>query len=132
MKKRKGRTLSITIDELLESKRLEYAIKLFSKGKKMALKAILVELGLECLDVARVNTTRRAVSYKSLVTDDLLLVLRAMTPDDFNTFNIHWNLSKPEQDLYLAEISGDNVKIEGLLERVERHFTVKQKEEGGN
>jgi|SRR5690625_1791384 len=124
---RKGRTLGITVDELLESVRLKLAVRLFEQGNEMALKAILIELGLECLNVARVNTTKKAVRYKNIPVDDMYSVLRDMSPDDFNTFNIYWGLSKPEQEAYLAEINNDHEAYDSAMKRVIERFSIKEK-----
>lgn len=124
---KKGRTLGFTVDELLRSVRLDLAIKLFQLGNTEALRAILIELGLECLNVARVNTTKKAVRYKRITTDDLYSVLRGMSPDDYDTFNIYWGLSEAEQELYLAEINNDHEAYDIALKRVIEQYSLKEK-----
>lgn len=122
--KRKGRTLALTVDDLLESKRLELAVELFKTDKK-ALRAILIELGYECLNVARVATTKKAVSYKSLTSDEMVELLRKLSPDDFTTFSIYWGLSEAEQKMYLSKINNDTEGYEKALKDVIKHFTCK-------
>lgn len=124
---KKGRTLGFTVDELLRSVRLDLAIKLFQLGNTEALRAILIELGLECLNVARVNTTKKAVRYKRITTDDLYSVLRGMSPDDYDTFNIYWGLSEAEQELYLAEINNDHEAYDSALKKVIEQYSLKEK-----
>lgn len=124
---KKGRTLGFTVDELLRSVRLDLAIKLFQLGNTEALRAILIELGLECLNVARVNTTKKAVRYKRITTDDLYSVLRGMSPDDYDTFNIYWGLSEAEQELYLAEINNDHEAYDIALKKVIEQYSLKEK-----
>ena len=58
--KKQGRTLGNTVQDLLDSKRLELSIDLYKRGNKSALKAILIELGKECLTVAKNATVREA------------------------------------------------------------------------
>jgi len=103
--KRKGRTLAFTVDELLESPRLDIALKMFDYDRSM-LRAILIELGLECLNVAKYATTKRAIKYHSLNAFELKPLLLELNPDDFNTFSIFWGLSKQEQKYYMALIEG--------------------------
>lgn len=124
---KKGRTLGFTVDELLRSVRLDLAIKLFQLGNTETLRAILIELGLECLNVARVNTTKKAVRYKRITTDDLYSVLRGMSPDDYDTFNIYWGLSEAEQELYLAEINNDHEAYDSALKKVIEQYSLKEK-----
>ena len=123
---KKGRTLGFTVDELIDSVRLKLAIQLFQLGNTEALRAILIELGLECINVARVNTTKKAVRYKNITTDNLYSVLRGMSPDDYNTFNIYWGLSKAEQELYLAEINNDHEAYDKALQKVIEQYSKKQ------
>lgn len=120
---KKGRGLNITVDDLLSSKRLEFAVELFKQGKPMAMKAILIELGKECLDVAKHCTARKCIRYKNHQTSDIKGVVRDMDSDDFDTFNIFWGLSKPEMALYVAQVNGRKEEEAELLEKVIQHFS---------
>lgn len=118
---RKGRTLNLTVDELLTSKRLEIAINNF-KHDPMFLKAILIELGLECLTVAKNTIIRHYSMYSSLDKYELAPYLRSV--NDFHTFNIHFGLSDIEKELYLGDIKGDlsEEKRKELFDKVKKKF----------
>ena len=100
MIQRKGRTLGITVKELLDSKRFEIAISNF-KDDPMFMKAILIELGGECINVARNTIIKNYNSYSSLCQFEMSPFLRSI--DTFDTFNIWWGLSPLEQKLYSVD-----------------------------
>ena len=119
--KRSGRTLGITVDDLLDSKRLELSVELFNRGDKSALRAILIELGKESLSVAKHALIRESGRNWGLPFYHAKPVL--VNFDDFQTFNIHWVLSEPEAKLYLAQINGaPKEEIDDLVKKVAKHF----------
>lgn len=122
--KKQGRTLGNTVQDLLDSKRLELSIDLYKRGNRSALKAILIELGKECLTVAKNATVREAGRNWSLPYYHAKPVLQHF--NDFQTFNIFWGLSDPEVQLYLAQIKGESEEeVEKLSKKVAEHFGIK-------
>lgn len=111
---RKGRTLAITVDDLLHSPRLDIAIKLYNKGDRSLLRAILIELGMETMQVVKTAVIRRAIQHHDLDAFELKPFLHNLDAFDFNTFTVFWNLTNQERDLYLAIIEGKSE--EELLE----------------
>jgi hypothetical protein len=100
MVERKGRTLFTTVNNLMESPRLKIAVENFNTDP-MLLKAILIELGKECLDVAKNTIIKHYNTHSSLPQYALSPYLRSV--DEFNTFNIYWNLSDEEKAYYTAD-----------------------------
>lgn len=119
--KRKGRTLGITVDDLMESKRLEIALELY-KQDPMLLKAILIELGNECLQVAKNTIIKNASTVWGLDKFEALPYLRSVT--DFKTFNIHWQLSPIEQKYYYNKVSGNlsEEQSKKMFEQIKKNF----------
>lgn len=122
--KRAGRTLGVTVNDLLDSQRLKLSVDLYKNGDDSALKAILIELGKECLSVAKHATIREAGRNWGLPFYHAKPVLTRF--DDFQTFNVHWSLSEPEVKLYLAQVNGaPKEEVEELVKKVAEHFGVK-------
>lgn len=120
---RKHRTLGFTVNELLESKRFRIAVDNF-KNDSMFMRAILTELGLECLTVAKNRTIKTYNVNSSLSQFELAPLMRNLNVDDFDTFNLYFSLSDAEQALYTGDIKGnlseDERKV--LFEKVKAQF----------
>lgn len=99
------RTLAGTINELIDSPRMSIAVDNFSSDK-MLMKALLTEMCLEVFSVSKNTVIKRYNTYSSLSQFELLPMLREINPDDLITFNIYFNLSPLEVQLYLAEKNG--------------------------
>lgn len=137
---KKGRTLGITVDELMDSVRLRIAVDAFRAGDRSFLKAILTELGLEVFLASKSSLTRivgKAIAPgwvdpetgerrgQGLNQGDVLNFLRSLQISDvLNNLNVHWSLSDAEKELYLGDIKGtlsdeDRTK---LLKKVKARF----------
>lgn len=140
---RSKRDLALTIRELMESKRLDIAIRNW-ENDPMLLKAILTELGLEVMRAVKdriirvvgksygkgwVDEVTGLVRGKGLQQYELLPVLRELDVDDFNNFNIYWGLSPLEAELYLADIKGNLTPEErkAVFEKVKARFIKESK-----
>lgn len=99
------RTLAGTINELIDSPRMAIAVDNFSSDK-MLMKALLTEMCLEVFNVSKNTVIKRYNTYSSLPQFEMLPLLREINPDDLITFNIYFNLSPLEVQLYLAEKNG--------------------------
>ncbi len=136
--KRRGRTLATTVNELMESKRLEIAI-LNWENDKLLLKALFTELGLETMTAVKNRMTRivgkaygkgwedpetGVVRGKGLDAFELIPMLRSLTVTDFDNFNVHWSLTPFEQELYIGNAKGTLSKEERdkLFNRVKNRF----------
>lgn len=97
---KKGRTLKITVDDLLSSKRLNIAVHNFKRDPKQ-LEAILIELGMEAHRVAKTAFIKVYNNHVGLSQFELLPILRSW--NDYNTYNIYWGLNPFEQKLYMAD-----------------------------
>ena len=120
---RRGRTLAKTVDDLLDSPRFNLCVAQFKKDP-MLMKALLIELGMECMTVSKSAVIKRYVQSSSLDKEELAPFLRTIDPADCNTFNIYFNLSPAEVKLYL---NADNRELseedrQELLDRVKRRF----------
>jgi len=100
--KKRGRTLKMTIDELLQSKRLELAIHNFKRDPQQ-LRAILIELNTESWRVAKTALVKVYNTHSSLQQFELSPLLRGVDADSFNTYNIYWSLTPLERKLYEAD-----------------------------
>ena len=122
MVQRKNRTLAYTVQELLESTRLRIAIDNF-KNDPTFLKAIFIELGAESERVAKYTVIKQYNMFSGgLRNYELLPLLRSIT--DFTSYNIFWNLSPTEQQLYLGDIKGNLTEEERtvLFEKVKNEL----------
>lgn len=97
---RKDRTLNMTVDDLLQSARLNIAVERF-KDDPMLLKAILIELGLECLNVAKHRIIREYSKHSAFAQFEMIPYLKSI--NDFKTFNIYFPLSELEKRYYMAD-----------------------------
>lgn len=97
---RKGRTLAITVDDLLDSKRFQIAIRNFNEDP-MLMKAILIELGMESMNVAKNTVIKKYALNGSLNQYEMIPLLRSL--NTFDTFNIWWSLTPKEVALYQAD-----------------------------
>lgn len=121
--KKKGRTLSFTVKELMESERLKLAIQFFDKDP-LLMKAILTELALESLMVGK-NTIIRRVNASSLDKFELIPWLRSLDLDEYNTFNIYWGLTDVERQLYLAKVNGaTKEEMDAIVDKVNSRLGV--------
>ena len=118
---RKGRTLGLTVNQLLESKRFEIAINNF-KDDPMFMRAILIELGAEAEKVAKYCIIKEYNNHSSLDQFEMLGLLRAYS--DFDRYGIWWSLSGIEQQLYMADPKAllTPEKRTELLDRVRKQF----------
>lgn len=118
---RKNRTLSLTVKELLESKRFEIAVNNF-KDDPMFMRAILIELGAEAERVAKYAIIKQYNLHSSLNQFEMLPLLRNF--NDFDSYSIWWSLSEAEKQLYMADPKGQLTpeKRSELLERVKKQF----------
>lgn len=119
---KKGRTLKVTVEDLLKSKRLEIAIRNFKRDPKQ-LEAILVELGMEAHRVAKTAFLKTYNSHSDLAQFEMLPLLRSI--NDFNTYNIYWSLTPLEQKLYMLD-----PKNKMDEEEYNKHFERLKKEMG--
>lgn len=121
MTNKKGRTLGVTVNDLLESKRWQIAINNY-KDDPQFMKAILIELGYECMKVAKNTVIKTYALHSSLDAFELIPMLRNIS--DFTTFNIWWSLTPVEQKLYIADpknVLSPEERSE-LLEKVKSQF----------
>lgn len=105
---RKGRTLNITVDDLLASKRLEIAVKFF-KEDPMLLKSILIELGLETQEVTKNSVIREMMRHNGLDRGEIKPKLALF--NDFCSYNIWWPMSQQEK-IYYSKNPKDNLSQE--------------------
>lgn len=128
MTQRKGRTLALTVNELLESKRFQIAVDNF-KRDPMFMKAILIELGKGCLEVGKNTVIRKYGKVSSLPNFEMIPYLRNIGIDDFNTFELFWALSPAEVALYTADPKGELTEEEKdvLFEKVAKQFGLETK-----
>lgn len=121
--RRNKRTYSLTVDEMLESPRFKLALEFANKNDLSYLKAMLIELGLETMDVVRDTLIRRVRFNSDLTGEDLRNCLKILSPSDYTTFKISWQLSPIERKLYLAKINGESDEyIEKLLEKAVKNI----------
>lgn len=100
LNKKGGRTLNLTVEDLMQSKRLEIAVRNFKEDPQL-LKAILIELGMESINVSKNTIIKTYRAYSSLDQYELVPLLKSV--NDFNTFNIFWSLTRAEMLLYQAD-----------------------------
>lgn len=117
---RKGRTAVFTIDELLQSKRLDLAVESYRQGNKKYLRSILIELIAEDQEVVRNTLISVYGKHYSLDKKEMKPLLKSVT--DFTTFNLYWSISKDEIEMIEAELRGDVVEYNRLLEKVKARF----------
>lgn len=98
--KRKDRTLAVTVEAMLQSPRLRIACENL-QNDSMLLRAMLIEFGLECLNVAKSTVIKRYNMHSSMAQFELLPLLRATS--DYTTFNLWFNMSPEEQALYTLD-----------------------------
>jgi hypothetical protein len=119
--KRKGRTASFTIEEMLDSVRWRIAVDYFHTDKSF-MRAMLIELLWECTNVTKSTLIKRYAQHSSLSAFEMIPFLRAT--DEFDTYNLWFGLSEVERDLYLGDIKGtlSPEEREQLLTRVKEKF----------
>lgn len=121
--KRAGRDLAFTINELMQSKRLEIAVEMFQRGEPLMLKAIFTELGLEAESVAKYSIIKKVNNMYGMPMRDLKPYLSHY--NEFHTYNLWWNMTPVEQEYYLAKINGASEEdLTKLLERVKKKFNM--------
>lgn len=121
--RRNKRTFSLTVDEMLESPRFKLALEFAKKDDLSYLKAMLIELGLETMNVVRDTLIRRVRINSDLTGSDLRDCLKGLSPSDYTTFRIGWQLSPIERKLYLAKINGESDESIGkLLEKAVKNM----------
>ncbi len=118
-----GRTLSYTINELMNSPRMRIAVDNFDNDK-LFLKALLTELCMEVFNVTKYSVIKRYNTHSSLTQADMLPLLRSLNTDDLTTFNIYFNLSPMEMELYKADPLNKKTKEEKneLFQKVYKMF----------
>ena len=99
----------MSVDELMQSKRLEIAVKFF-KEDPMLLKTIFIELGREAQNVAKHTMMREFKRHEGL---DWFLEMRPYLSqyNDFCTYNIWWTMN-PQEKLYYSENPKDELPQE--------------------
>lgn len=108
----KGRTLATTVDNLLESPRLKFAIEFFSDDPAR-LRAILIELANES---ARVQKQTCVSAYsRSFGLDAVQMKAYLKNQSIGSTFNIYWGLSEAEKMLYAIDPKSEKLKHERLI-----------------
>lgn len=119
--KRKDRTLAVTVESMLQSPRLRIACENL-QSDPMLLRAMLIEFGLECLNVAKSTVIKRYNMHSSMSQFELLPLLRATS--DYTTFNIWFGLSPEESALYLVDPKFKLTKEERLelQDKVRKRF----------
>lgn len=121
--KRAGRDLALTINELMQSKRLEIAVEMFQKGEPLMLKAIFTELGLEAQNVSKYTIIKKVNNMYGMPMRDLKPYLSRF--DEFITYNLWWGMTPVEQQYYMAKIEGASEKeLSDLLEKVKKKFNL--------
>lgn len=106
MTNKKGkRGIAITVDDLMQSVRLKIAVDNFETDP-MLLKAILTEFALELFNCTKNTVIKKYNMYNSLTQEQMLPLLRSISPDEVLNANIFWSLSPLEVQLYLAEKNG--------------------------
>jgi hypothetical protein len=113
---KKGRTMKLTIDELLESERFWLGVQAYLKGDKSYLEAILIELGLEIQNVTKYTLARVYGKHYSLDKKELAPLLKSW--DDFTTYNIWWRLTEDERRMIEADIAGHKEEYQKYLKQV--------------
>lgn len=118
---RKGRTLKMTIDDLFESPRFKIALEMFEEDP-MLLKAIFIELGLETQNVTKYKIISEMTKMYSLGSHALKAYL--VTVNDFDKYNIHWNMSPVELRYYSLNPKGLLPKREAraLFKKIKQQF----------
>lgn len=121
---RRGRTLSLTVKELMESQRLKLAVELYDKDP-LLLKAIFTELALGSLSVGRNTIIKRVSMNDGLPKYHLIPLLRSIDLDEFNTFDLFWGLSEQEQKLYIAKANGaSKEELEKMVDGVNKRLGI--------
>ena len=118
---KKNRTLALTVVAMMESPRLRIACENL-QNDPMLLKAMLIEFGHECLNVAKATVIKHYATHSSLCQRDLLPYLRSI--NDYTTFNIWFNMSDIEKRLYTLDPKFKLSKEErlALQEKVRKKF----------
>lgn len=118
---RKGRTLMMTIEDLIESPRFNIALEMY-KEDPMLLKAILVELGMEAQNVAKYRIISETMKYHSLDKGELKRYLSQV--NEFNKYNIYWGMSDLERLYYSKNPKGELGKREArqLFRKLKKQF----------
>jgi len=123
---KKGRTLKITVKDILESKRLELALHLFDVDPKF-LEAIFIELGMEAQNVTK-NTIIRAVSCSEGL-DKFELKPYLASINTFKTYNMYFNqLCEIGKQYYMIDPHfqiKDPVEKKRVLSEIESKFNKK-------
>lgn len=138
-KVKKGRTVAITVDELLDSVRMKIAIDAFNRGDRSFLRPLLIELCLSVFECTRSAITRRVGKAagpgwispltgepigKGLTAGELTSYIRSLDIDIVQGMQAHWSLSEAEKALYMADpkMQLSDEERSNLLERVKRRF----------
>lgn len=136
---KKGRTIAITVDELLDSIRLKLAVEAFNRGDRSFLKPLLIELCLEIFLATRSVLTKRVGKAagpgwispttgetigKGLTAGELTSYIRSLDVGVLDNLNVHWNLTDAEKELYSKDPKGllSDKEREELFDRVKRRF----------
>lgn len=121
---RKGRTLAVSVDSLLESPRFKIAMDVFEEDP-MLMRAILIELGMEAQNVAKYTIISEAMKMYSLPRYELKPYLSSI--NDFTRYNIWWGMSEVEQRYYSMNPKGELTKKEAreLLKKIKKDLGMK-------
>lgn len=122
-KNKKGRTLAITVADLLESPRLKIAVDNFNEDPNL-LRAIFIELGMESQNVAKNAIIRESMKHIGLDKGELKPVLYDF--NNFCTYNIWWNMTPIEVEYYSKNPKGLLPKEEAkeLFRKIKLQFGV--------
>lgn len=120
---RKGRTLAITVDDLLNSPRMRIATEIFKYDKDF-MRAILIELGMEAQNVAKSCIINEACKGKNYSQPAYFLRPHLQGVTDFDRYNIHWKMSNEEIEYYSKNPKGELSDSESkeLLRKIKEKF----------
>jgi len=117
MIQKKGRTLNTTVEDLMESPRLQIAIENY-ENDPMLLKSILIELGYEAQSVGKNTIIKHYATHSGMGAFELTPYLRNVS--DFTTYNIWWKITPAEQAYYMGMVNNKK------LNKTERKKLFKQ------
>lgn len=102
-----GRTLAVTVNDLLDSVRFKIAVKAFVNGNHSFMKALLIELGMEAEKVSKNAVIKAHNQYSTLAAFERIPFMKSVgdagSEYQFNRYNIFWSLSPLEQELYMED-----------------------------
>ena len=118
---RKGRTLAITVDELLDSPRLKIALERYPTDKSF-LRALLIELGYFSQTATRFKLIKTYATHSSLNQADMIALLRSIT--DIDNYECYFGLSEIERRYYMEnpKFKLSQQESDELFEKIRKKF----------